>query len=71
MVIFYAPEENHFENIVRKDENARNEPFLFYPLSFSLAKRNCTACAAIKLLSTNAFNLDEAKILSSGQGLIA
>ena len=45
----------HFEDIVGKGENAGGHHFL-------LKKGKHTVLVTIKLLSANAFNLDEAKI---------
>ena len=59
------------ENIVKKGEIACNKQFLLFSQCFPpyiahIFNSKCT----LKLLSANGFNLDQSKILSSGNGLM-
>ena len=56
------------ENIVEKGENAGNQHFLLFPQCF-LPFPNYFSFTSI-LSSANAFNLDQSKILSYGNGLV-
>ena len=60
-----------FENTVEKVENAGNQHFLLLPQCFSLyKKREITILTTLNLLSANAFNLIQSKILSVTQELM-
>ena len=57
-----------FENIVGKEENAGNQHFLLFPQFFlSLSKAKIFTIVNFILLSGNAFNLDQSRILSFGK----
>ena len=59
-----------FENIVGKGENAGNQHFLLFPQGFlALLKTEIIILATFNLLSANAFNLDQYRILSFGKDL--
>ena len=61
------------ENIVRKGEIACNKQFLLFSQCF-FSIRHCTSFSFqmhFKMLSAVCFNLDQSKILSSGNGLTA
>ena len=62
------------ENIVGKEENAGYQHFLFFPQYFQKASSSGSLKVRIvwkrvKMLSAICFNLDQSKILSSGNGL--
>ena len=54
------------ENIVERGENPGNQPFLYFPECFLPYQRKI---AMLKLLSTNAFNLDKSRMLLFGKQL--
>ena len=59
-----------FENIMGKGENAGNQHFLLFPIMFPILSRTKFFVKASFILSSaNAFNLDQAKILSFGEEL--
>ena len=64
------PEKN-IENILEKGENAGYQHFLLFQKCFLsiLSKINFGVLATFELLSANASNLDNAKILSHAKGL--
>ena len=58
-----------FQNTVGKGEIAHNEQFLLFPQCFSTRLDNFLPFSSnLKLSSANCFNLDQSKILSSGNG---
>ena len=58
------------ENTVRKEKIARYEHISPFPTVFSTLFKNFQSFSShLKLLSANCFNLDQSKILSSGNGL--
>ena len=58
-------EEDIFENIVGKGENAGNQHVLLFPTMFStLSNANFNFWVTLILLSAYAFNLHKSKILS-------
>ena len=57
-----------FENIVEKGENAGNQHFLLFQQCFFCPSQNQFQYLSY-LLSANAFNLDQSKILSFGEEL--
>ena len=57
------------ETIVRKRENAGSQYFLLSPQCLVPYQRKIKTSAILKLLSANAFNLNESKILSFGREL--
>ena len=62
--------EKALENIVGKAENAGYHHFLLFSQCFLTYQKKNFIRATLKLLSTNAFNIDRSKILSCGKGLI-
>ena len=59
-----------FENIVGKGENAGNQHFLLFPQCFlPFLLQNSFFKSHLILLSANAFNLDQSKILLFGKEL--
>ena len=56
--------EEAFENIVGKGQNAGNQHFFPFPTRFStLSEREISISLTSTMLSANAFNLDQSKIL--------
>ena len=65
-----ALKKRPFENIVGKGENAGNQHFLLFPQFFHPSQKEFLCfLVTFKLLSANAFNLDQSKILVFGKGL--
>ena len=58
-----------FESIVGRVENAGNQHFLLFPQCFLPFPNQISNFHPPILLSANAFNLDQSKILSTGNGL--
>ena len=68
MITFNSREEEIFlKDIMGNGENAGNRDF---PTFSIFSKRNCTIFTTMNLFSANTFNLDKAKILTSGTGLM-
>ena len=60
-----------FENIVVKEENACNQPFLLFPQCFlTLTKANQSILLSFILLPVNALNLIGTTILSFGKASV-
>ena len=59
----------HFENIVRKGENAGDQHFLFFQQCFLPIPKKFLVLVIFILSSENAFNLDHSKNFSFGKEL--
>ena len=68
ILTFHDLRKKAFEDILRKEENARNQHFLPFPTMFSsFPKINFKFSVAFDLSSANTFNLDMSKILLFGR----
>ena len=64
------PKKAAFENIMGKEENAGNRHFLHFPQCFlPFPQQISTFQSNLFLWSANAFDLDQSKILSFGNGV--
>ena len=63
-------QQTAFENIVGKEEMARDEQFLLFPQCFLLNQLNVSPVVNFEIISLFAAELEEPKIGISGKGLI-
>ena len=61
--------QNPFENFVGKRENAGNQDFLFILQCFLHDQGQISLSVIFNSSFTNAFNLDQTKVMSFGKGL--
>ena len=65
-------QQTAFENIVGKEEIARNEQFSSFPTMFSSQSENCIpTCQYFNIISLFVADLEMPKIGISGKGLIS